>query len=233
MVLGASGSVGQVLLGELVQNGSFNPIVTLVRYHQPAQLSLARSAGIELREVLVPAMEPTTLESATLKAIGALHGDVVGLSVLGVGANTARLSIDEHRAVDVELNRAFARALKESGRVRHLAFMSAVGANPSASDQGSGSAGMPRYNRVKGEAEQAMKALGLPVVSIFRPAMIIGSKHTPWLLEKLIPAFSFATPKNFRSITTQQIARAMIATSENPPATSAVYHFSQMMTLGR
>ncbi len=58
-----------------------------------------------------------------------------------------------------------------------------------------------------------MKESGPAVVSIFRPAMIIGSRHTPWLLEKLLPAFSFMTPAKYRSITVEQIARAMIATS--------------------
>ena len=56
------------------------------------------------------------LEAATAEAIRSLEGDVVGLSVLGVGAGTAKLAIDQHRAVDVQLNAAFARALKASGR---------------------------------------------------------------------------------------------------------------------
>ncbi len=48
---------------------------------------------------------------------------------------------------------------------------------------------MPRYARVKGEAEEAVLKDGPPVVSIFRPAMIFGSQHTPWLLEKALPLF--------------------------------------------
>jgi hypothetical protein len=72
VVLGASGSVGRALIKELIRDGSFKPVVTLVR----------RS----------------------------LEGDVVGLSVLGVGAGTAKLTLDEPRAVDVQLNAAFARA---------------------------------------------------------------------------------------------------------------------------
>src|SRR5690606_22580127 len=120
----------------------------------------ARVAGVELREKLVPEMDPGALETATLEALRSLEGEVVGLSVLGVGAGTARLTIDQHRAVDVRLNEAFARALKASGRVRHLAFMSAVGADPSAAETGSGAAGMARYARVKGEAEDAVKASG-------------------------------------------------------------------------
>ena len=233
VVLGASGSVGNALIKELIRNGAFNPIVTLVRRSQPDQVAMARDAGIELREALIPAMDPAGLEIATTEAIRSLKDDVVGLSVLGVGAGTAKLTIDEHRAVDVQLNAAFARGLKASGRVKHLAFMSAVGADPAAATTGSGAAGMARYARVKGEAEEAVKVCGPAVVSIFRPAMIIGSQHTPWLLEKVLPVFSFATPAKYKSITIEQIAKAMITTSLNTPATSNVYHYPDMMALNR
>jgi uncharacterized protein YbjT (DUF2867 family) len=192
---------------------------------------MARDAGVELRETIVSAMDPAGLQTATTEAIRSLEGEVVGLSVLGVGAGTSKLTIDEHRAIDVQLNAAFARALKESGRASHLAFMSAAGADPNASATGSGAAGMARYARVKGEAEEAVKADGPAVVSVFRPAMIIGSRHTPWLLEKVLPAFSFVTPKKYRSITVEQIAKAMVATSLSPPAKSDVYHYSEMIAL--
>ena len=233
VVLGASGSVGEALVTELIRNGSFSPIVTFVRRSLPDQVASARQAGVELRETLVPAMDPRALEAATAEALRRLDGDVVGLSVLGLGAGTAKLTIDEHRAIDVQLNAAFARGMRASGRVKHLAFMSAVGANPSAATTGSGAAGMARYARVKGEAEEAVKADGPPVVSIFRPAMIIGSQHTPWLLEKVLPAFSFVTPAKYKSITVEQIAKAMIATSLKTPAKSDVYHFPEMMALNR
>lgn len=233
MVLGASGSVGKSLIDALIRSRRFQPVVCLVRRSQPDQVASAREAGVELREVLVPAMDPAGLEAATTDAVRLLKGDVLGLSVLGVGAKTATLTIDEHRAIDVELNAAFARGLKASGRVKHLAFMSAVGADPTASASGSGAAGMPRYARVKGESEEAVKDSGPSVVSIFRPAMIIGSKHTPWLLEKVLPVFSFLTPAKFKSITVDQIAKAMVATSLNPPAVSKLYHYPEMVALGR
>jgi uncharacterized protein YbjT (DUF2867 family) len=231
LVLGASGSVGNALINELIRNGSFGPIVTLVRRSQPDQVARAHDAGVELRETLVPAMDPAGLEAATTAAIRPLEGDVAALSVLGVGAGTAKLTIDEHRAVDVHLNAAFARGLKASGRVKHLAFMSAAGANPTAAETGSGAAGMARYARVKGEAEEAVKESGPAVVSIFRPAMIIGSRHTPWLFEKVLPVFSFVTPMKYRSISVEQIAKAMIATSRNTPGKSDVYHYPEMMAL--
>ena len=233
VVLGASGSVGNALIEELIRSGSFKLIVTLVRRSQPEQVAMARDAGVKLREALVPAMDPASLKNATTEAIRSVEGNVFALSALGVGAGTAKLAVDEHRAVDVQLNAAFAQALKASGRVKHLAFMSAAGADPTAAATGSGAPGLARYARVKGEAEEAVKDGGPVVVSIFRPAMIIGSRHTPWLLEKVLPAFSFIMPARYKSITVEHIAKAMIATSMNPPAKSEVYHYVEMMALSR
>jgi len=192
---------------------------------------MARTARRTLVEKLVPDMTPAPLAAATIDAARELDGDVEGFSVLGVGAGTANLTLEEHRAVDVALNEAFARALRDSGKVRHLAFMSAVGADPTAEASGSGGAGMSRYRRVKGESEEAVRASGPAVVSVFRPAMIIGSQHTPWILEKTLPLFSFATPAKYKSIHVEQIAKAMIATAKHHPATSRTYHYREMMAL--
>jgi len=78
-----------------------------------------------------------------------------------------------------------------------------------------------------------VKESGPAVVSIFRPAMIIGSQHTPWVVEKLLPAFSFLTPAKYKSITVEQVAKAMIATSLRTPAKSDVYQYPEMMALNR
>jgi len=189
--------------------------------------------GPQVEERLVPEMEPGKLFHAVVDALRELGGEVVGFSVLGVGAGTAKLSLAAHRAVDVELNAAFARGLKASGKVQHLAFMSSIGADVNAKTTGSGAAGMPRYLRVKGESEAAVTSQGPAVVSIFRPAMIIGSRHTPWLLAAVLPLFARLTPAKFRSIRTTEIAEAMVAVALHPPTQSAIYNYPEMMSLRR
>ncbi len=231
IVLGGSGSVGAALLRELFRDDGFDAVITLSRRSLPESVAMARAAGRALTEKLVPDMTPASLAAATLEAAREVEGDVEGFSVLGIGAGTAKLTLEQHRAVDVALNEAFARALRDSGKVRHLAFMSAAGADPTAKAGGGGAAGMSRYNRVKGESEDAVRANGPAVVSVFRPAMIIGSRHTPWLLEQVLPLFSFATPAKYKSIGVDQIAKAMIATAKHHPATSATYHYPEMMAL--
>jgi len=231
IVLGGSGSVGAGLLRELFHDDGFDAVITLSRRSLPEAVAMARTAGRRLVERLVPEMQPAPLAAATLAAASEVDGDLEGFSVLGVGAGTAKLTLAEHRAVDVALNEAFAQALRASGKVRHLGFMSAAGADPTAKTSGSGGAGMSRYNRVKGEAEAAVRASGPAIVSVFRPAMIIGSQHTPWLLEKALPLFSFVTPAKYRSIRVEQIAKAMVAAAKQHPAASAVYHYPEMMAL--
>ena len=231
IVLGGSGSVGTALLRELFHDDGFDAIVTLSRRSLPEAVGMARTAGRRLVKRVVPDMKAAPLAAATIDAAGEFDGDLEGFSVLGVGAGTAKLTLEAHRAVDVGLNEAFARALRNSGKVRHLAFMSAAGADPTAKASGSGGAGMSRYSRVKGGSEEAVRASGPAVVSVFRPAMIIGSQHTPWLLEKMSTLFSFVTPSKYQSISVEQIAKAMIATAKRHPAMSATYHYPEMMAL--
>ncbi len=154
---------------ELFRDDGFDTVITLSRRSQPEAVAAARAAGRRLVEKLVPDMKPEALAAATLEAAREVAGDLEGFSVLGVGAGTAKLTLEEHRAVDVALNEAFARALRDSGKVRHLAFMSAAGADPTAKASGNGAAGMARYRRVKGESEEAVRASGPAVVSVFRP----------------------------------------------------------------
>ena len=227
VILGASGSVGQALLAEVVRCGGFSRILVMTR--RPLNLQF----GPQVEERLVPEMEADKLFHAVVDALRELGGEVVGFSVLGVGAGTAKLSLDAHRAVDVELNAAFARGLKASGKVQHLAFMSAIGADLNARTTGSGAPGMARYSRVKGEAEAAVTSQGPPVVSIFRPGLILGSRHTPWLLAAVLPVFAWATPAKFRSIRTTEIAEAMVGVALRAPTQSAIYNYPEMMSLRR
>ena len=225
ILLGASGSVGEALLAELLNSGGFSRVFILTR----RSLGLRIAANAEER--LVPDMDPTSLARAVVDVLSGCATEAVGFSTLGIGAGTAKLTLEAHRAVDVGLNAAFARGLKSSGKVKHLCFMSAVGADINARTTGSGAAGMPRYARVKGEAEAAVASEGPPLVSIFRPSAIIGSRHTPGVLAVVLPLLAPLTPAKLRPIRTTEIARAMVAVALRPPARSAIYHYPEMMAL--
>lgn len=233
ILLGASGSVGRAIAEAAVASAKFSPIVIIVRRAMPDLCGQAKNAGVLLHDAIVPTMDPESLETACAQAMVSLGGTFSGLSTLGVGAGTAKMTYAAHRAIDCDLNAAFARALKRSGQVRHLGLMSAVGANPRAASSGHGAPGLPRYARVKGDAEEAVRRYGPDCVSIFRPAMILGSQHTPWLMEKIVPALGWLTPSPYKSIGVQEIARAMLATCVHQPTTSSVYHYAEMIKLGK
>lgn len=226
IILGASGSVGQALLAEITLPGRFAQVIVVGRQ----ALGLAR-LGSAVTECVVTDMDGPRLTQAVVGALADLDGPVVGFSVLGIGAGTARLTLEEHRAVDVGLNAAFAAGLHASGKVDQLVFMSALGANPRAKATGSGAAGMPRYARVKGEAEQAVQANGPQIVSIVRPFVIVGSPHTPAALAVALKLLSPLLPSAYRPISTQEIARAMVSLALKPPRESRAYAFTEMRAL--
>ena len=224
VLLGASGSVGQALLAEIL-GSSFDRVIVVAR--RP----LAQPLDSKVRELLIPVMTAENLHQAVVNALTQTDGPAVGFSALGVGAGTAKLTLEEHRAIDVNLNASFARGLNDSGMIQHLVFMSAVGADINAKTSGSGAPGLARYSRVKGEAEAAVVEQGPSIVSIFRPSLIVGSQHTPKLLSAALQVLAPLTPAKFRPIQTTQIAKAMVAVAQRAPAQGALYHYPEMLAL--
>ncbi len=72
---------------------------------------------------------------------------------------------------------------------------------------------------------------GPSIVSIFRPALIVGSQHTPKLLSVFLQLLAPLTPAKFRPIQTTQIAKAMVAIGQRTPTQGAVYHYPEMLVL--
>lgn len=228
LLLGASGSVGFEVLQALLESPAYEKVVVYVRKpFDPLKISSKK-----LVQKIVPEMTGPALSTAVAETVAEFSNnkevELKGFSALGVGANTAKLTIEEHRAIDVLLNQTFAQALKASN-VEYLAFLSAIGANPKAKATGSGAAGMPRYARVKGEAEEAVRAHGPKVVDIFRPSIIRGSQHTPKYLSAVVPVVDFLIPKKYHSISTEQIAQAMVAASLGEEKAAETYEYSEMV----
>lgn len=113
------------------------------------------------------------------------------------------------RAVDFDANLKVAPAAKVAGAGR-AGVVSAMGANAHSSIF---------YNRVKGELEEALKAIGFDTLVIARPSLLNGDRevlgHPPrvgekWgmvagsLLRPLIPA-------NYQPIAANDVARALLS----------------------
>lgn len=114
------------------------------------------------------------------------------------------------RAVDFAAVVALARVAKAAGAVK-LGVISAMGAS---------TASAIFYNRVKGEMEEALAALGYRVLVIARPSMLAGERETltqaPRPAERLgllaMALFKPLIPANYRAIAATQVAQALLKT---------------------
>ena len=83
--------------------------------------------------------------------------------------------------------------------------MTAVGA-----DAGAGM----KYAKIIGEKEKAVESLGFDFLGIYRPAVILGNSNTPGVLGYVMPLVHWAMPARYHSIHKNDLARAMVAQSE-------------------
>ncbi len=125
------------------------------------------------------------------------------------------------RAVDFDAVLAVAKAARASGGKR-LGVVSAMGANPRSGIF---------YNRVKGEMEDAVAALGYTSVVLARPSFLLGDRESlgqpgrageGWALT-LTRLLRPVLPANYRAIEAAQVAKALIhAVQYATPGTTAL-----------
>jgi uncharacterized protein YbjT (DUF2867 family) len=118
-------------------------------------------------------------------------------------------SQEAFRAVDHDANLAVARALRAQGTQR-LGLVSAMGADPRS---------RIFYNRVKGETEQDLIALGFAGLAIARPSFLVGDREA--LGQAVRPGESLALnvsrwlgwliPDNYKAIEASRVAAALLA----------------------
>ena len=125
----------------------------------------------------------------------------LGTTIKAAGSQAA------FRAVDLDAVLAFARAAQHAG-VQRFAVVSALGASPRSATF---------YNRVKGETEQALAALGFASLVIVRPSLLAGDRarlgqpQRPGerLALALTAPLAALIPKAWRPIAAATVARAM------------------------
>lgn len=191
LLAGASGLVGrQVLLQALAQPG-------LQQLH--ALVRMPPSAGVSDRRL--------TWWPVDFHALPALPAADAALCALGTTIKVAG-SQAAFRAVDFDAVLAFARAAQDAG-VQRLAVVSALGADARST---------VFYNRVKGEAEQALRALGFRTLVIAQPSLLagdraalgqpvrMGEKLALGLTRPLAPLI----PAAWRPIDADRVARALL-----------------------
>jgi uncharacterized protein YbjT (DUF2867 family) len=190
LLAGATGLVGQEILHALLADDTVESVHVLARRAEPRAH---------------PKLVWQVVDFAALPALPALDEVylALGTTIKVAGSQAA------FRAVDFAANLAVARAALQAG-ARRLGLVSAMGA-----DKGS----RVFYNRVKGELEEAVGALGFEAVVIARPSLLIGERgalgqaarpgeRIGAVLASVLRPF---IPADYRAIRAADVASALLA----------------------
>lgn len=180
--------------------------------------------------VLAPTRRPLAAHPHLENPVGELQGLLPQLSgqvdtafcCLGSTIKQAG-SQDAFRAIDHDLILAFARRARELG-ARHLVVISALGANPNSS---------VFYNRVKGETEEALKAMDWPQLTIARPSLLLGARHEFRLGERLAAPLLRWLPGKYRGVDACALARALWRLALEEEDGTRVIESADLRRLGR
>ena len=121
-------------------------------------------------------------------------------------------SQEAFRLVDHTLVLEIARLARAQG-ARHFLVVSALGADP---------ASRVFYNRVKGEMERDLAALGFDAVTVARPSLLLGERAEFRLGERLgqwaSRWFAPLIPDSHRPVHVAQVASGLVAACQQPRA---------------
>jgi uncharacterized protein YbjT (DUF2867 family) len=199
LVIGATGLVGRECVRQLAAQPGVARIIALVRR--------VPQAGTFPPSVDVVALDFALLGQASM-GLGATHV----VCALGTTMKQAG-SREAFRTVDHDYVLAVARGALVGG-ARHFVLVSALGA-----DQESAFF----YNRVKGETEQALLALGYRGVTILRPSLLLGPRGEFRLGEAIARRFAWLTPGRYKPVQARDVAAAAVrAIVEDRPGTRIV-----------
>jgi uncharacterized protein YbjT (DUF2867 family) len=186
IVAGATGLVGQALMRQLAADRTWREVRALVRQVLPSELAGPTVVSVQ---VDYTRLEPPPLWAAADHVFCAL-----GTTMRQAGSAAA------FRQVDFEYPVALARAARIRG-ARHFLLVTALGAEP---------ASRVFYNRVKGEVEAAITALGFRSVTIARPSLLLGQRTEPRLAEQLGKVLGVLAPPRWRPVPAARVARALV-----------------------
>jgi len=191
VLAGATGLIGSLILQSLLADPGVARVQVLAR--RPLGVSHPKLRADVVDFSRLPALEP--VDEAYL---------ALGTTIKVAGSQAA------FRAVDLDANLAVARAAVAAG-ARRVALVSAVGAKADSS---------VFYNRVKGELEDALKAMKLDALVIAQPSLLLGdrkaldqpSRFGEEFATPVLKLVSPLLPRQFRPVQGQAVARALART---------------------
>lgn len=196
LVAGATGLVGARLLQRLLAEPAYGKVHVLLRRPLPAGLQPADPAArARLYERIVDFDALARTEA--FPAVDDVYL-CLGTTLRAAGSQAAFRRVDFDAVVGV------ARLALRHGARRCIAI-SALGADP---------ASRVFYNRVKGEAERELAALGYPSLTLLRPSLLDGERTERRTGERLALALARPVagliPARWRPVRAEAVAQAML-----------------------
>ena len=195
LIAGASGLVGSHLLSLLLASERYERVITVGRRPLP---------------VVHPKLEQRLLDFDNLEQhrLQLIADDVfccLGTTMRQAGSREAFYQVDYLYVVKLA-------ALTAANFAAQLLLISAMGADARS---------RVYYNRVKGEAEEAVSQAPFRAIHIFRPSLLLGSRAQPRFGERLgAVVLRVLNPvlrgplQKYRAITAETVARAMLRAAE-------------------
>lgn len=189
IVLGATGATGKELVRQFIENPKITEVIAVVRrmYFQPEP---------KLRELLIDFEE---MEKYNDEMKADLAFSALGTTLKAAGSKEAQWSID----FDYQLKFA---EICEKNNVNCFALISATGAN---------SKSKIFYSQMKGELENAVKALKFKKLIIAQPASLIrpNSDRKMEVFSSKIASFitGMGILKSYTPVSTEKLAQAVIS----------------------
>lgn len=187
LLVGATGLVGTRCLSRLQADPRVREVIVLQR--APVQAP--------------PSGSHTTRHQVDFERLDAVPGTVyaVDAAICALGTTLRRAgSQAAFRRVDHDYVLELARRVRAAG-ARSFGLVSALGA---ASDS------RVFYNRVKGETEDAIEALGFDSLSIVRPSLLLGERQEHRVGEKLATPLMQWLPRRWRAVPASNVAQALV-----------------------
>ena len=190
LLAGATGLVGRECLRLLLPDADFGRIIVATR----------RPLSPDVRS---PKLETHVVDFDHLNEHDELFGVDAIICALGTTIRQAG-SRTRFRTVDYEYPLSFARLGLAHG-ARHFLVVSSLGANARA---------RVFYNRVKGEMEDAVRALGYPRVTIVRPSLLLGPRAQLRLGEEVAKRVARwlgpMVPRSYKPIEARVVAATLV-----------------------